>query len=138
MAKAASPVRLQKELMQAASSIGQRFHRSAAEQIEYWASLGRSVSKVVNPDNLLAVSAGLAQLKVVPVEAPNINPDDVFSALEKDREAGTLAASVARLDTRYQLSTTHPGQLERITSDGTATTGQFAMGKFIPMEDKQP
>ena len=35
MAKAASPVRLQDELMQAATVTGARLHRSAAEQIEY-------------------------------------------------------------------------------------------------------
>jgi hypothetical protein len=44
MAKAASPIRLQEELMQAAESTAKRFHRSTAEQIEYWADLGRSVS----------------------------------------------------------------------------------------------
>ncbi|WP_269617933.1 TA system antitoxin ParD family protein [Zhongshania sp. BJYM1] len=51
MAKAASPIRLQQDLMQAAESTAKRFHRSTAEQIEYWAELGRSVSSSINPGN---------------------------------------------------------------------------------------
>jgi hypothetical protein len=38
------PVRLQENLMQAAKLTGERFHRSTAEQIEYWADIGRKVS----------------------------------------------------------------------------------------------
>ncbi|MCB1936185.1 MAG: hypothetical protein KDF59_09600, partial [Nitrosomonas sp.] len=37
MAKSASPIRLQEELMKAAELTASRFHRSTAEQIEYWA-----------------------------------------------------------------------------------------------------
>ncbi len=39
MAKSASPIRLQEDLMQAAALTGERFHRSTAEQIEYWAEM---------------------------------------------------------------------------------------------------
>ncbi|MCK5666750.1 MAG: hypothetical protein KAI17_24840, partial [Thiotrichaceae bacterium] len=39
MAKALSPVRLQDDLMKAAKLTGDRFHRSTAEQIEYWADI---------------------------------------------------------------------------------------------------
>lgn len=49
MAKAASPVRLQKSLVDAATVAGQQFNRSTAEQIEYWADLGRRVAAVLDP-----------------------------------------------------------------------------------------
>ncbi|MCF8003822.1 MAG: ParD-like family protein [Chromatiaceae bacterium] len=39
MRKSASPIRLQEDLMQSASLAGSQLHRSAAEQIEYWAWL---------------------------------------------------------------------------------------------------
>ena len=135
MAKAASPIRLQEELMQAATTAGQRMHRSAAEQVEYWASIGRSVARVVDPDNLLAVSAGLAQLKVVPVEPPVIDPDDLFAALEQERKSGTLATSISGSAVRYQASATHPGQLEQINPDGSVLVGQFSMGIFTPLTE---
>jgi ParD-like antitoxin of type II ParDE toxin-antitoxin system len=45
MAKAASPIRLQTELMQQAEPTAKRFHRSSAEQIEYWADLGSAAGE---------------------------------------------------------------------------------------------
>ena len=132
MAKAASPVRLQQDLMQAASVAGERHHRSAAEQIEYWASIGRGVAKVLNPDSLLAVTTGLARLRIEPVVAPAVDPEAVFAALEGERQAGSLAAAVTTAAPRYQASAAHPGQLERIEADGRVTLGQFSNGVFIP------
>ena len=46
MVKATLPIRLQEDLMQSATTAGQRMHRSAAEQVEYWASIERSVARV--------------------------------------------------------------------------------------------
>ena len=138
MAKASSPVRLQAELMQAATTAGQRQHRSAAEQVEYWASLGRSVANSVDPDSLLAVSAGLSRLKIEPVEVSAIDPDDVFAALESEREAGTLVDSVTSSSVRYQISAKHPGYLEQIAADGKITTGQFSNGVFTPRAKSRP
>ena len=135
MVKAASPVRLQQDLMQAATVAGERQHRSAAEQIEYWASIGRSVGNQVDADSLLAISTGLARLKVEAVSAPTLNPDEVFAALEHEREAGTLASSVTNSPVRYQASTSHPGQLEQISTDGQVVVGQFSKGVFTPMAE---
>lgn len=88
MAKAVSPVRLQDNLMQAAKLTGDRFHRSTAEQIEYWADIGRKVSKVLDPDTLISISTGLTQLKVEPIYGKPIDPDDVFNLLETQRRQG--------------------------------------------------
>jgi len=131
--KSASSIRLQKELIQAATTEGQRMHRSAAEQIEYWATIGRSVARAVDPDSLLAVSAGLAQLKVIPIEPPVIDPEDVFAALELARKSGALVSSIGVTDVRYQASVAYPGQLERVSADGSIIVGQFSMGVFIPL-----
>ncbi len=52
MAKAASPVRLEKERMEAASRSGKRPHRSAPEQVEFWADIGRTMDALpVDPDD---------------------------------------------------------------------------------------
>ncbi|WP_254959113.1 ParD-like family protein [Cyanobium sp. Cruz CV13-4-11] len=50
-------MRLQRELMESAALVGARHQRSAAEQIEYWAALGRQVARVLDPDSLLDVAA---------------------------------------------------------------------------------
>lgn len=131
MVKAASPVRLEKELMEAASRSGERLHRSAAEQVEYWADIGRTVDASVTPDSLLEVATGLAQLKVERVVALPVDPDDVFALLERDRNSGRLAESVAGLGVRFQASRQYPGALERIDADGEITVGTFDNGEFI-------
>lgn len=134
MAKASSPVRLQDELMQAATVAGARLHRSAAEQVEYWASLGRQIAAFVDPDTLLKVGAGLARLKVEPTAAQPIDPDTVFAAVEADRHSGELSRKVTTAAIRYYASVTHPGYLERVDANGLHTIGTFQNGLFTPIE----
>ena len=130
MAKASSPVRLQDDLMQAASLTAKRFHRSAAEQIEYWAELGRSVSSTLDPDVLLSVVSGLTKIKTEPVYSPAIDPSDVFDALERERADDTLSNSVTKSASSYQASTKHPGYLEQVDTNGSITVGMFENGQF--------
>ena len=134
MAKSASPIRLQEELMRAATLTGERQHRSTAEQIEYWASIGRTAGKILNPDNLLAVVTGIAKVVVEPITANPLDPGDVFAALERDRNNGVLEDSVSSLGVRYQASSAHPGYLEQIESDGSITVGRFSEGTFTAKE----
>ena len=88
--------------MQAAINAGQLQHRSATEQIEYWAGIGRSLARIIDQDTLLEISAGLVRLKLEPVEPGMIVPEEVFSDLEHDRKAGKLPASVTTSPVRYQ------------------------------------
>lgn len=135
MTKASSPVRLEKGLMAAATLTGKQQHRSAVEQVEYWASLGRFVSKTLTPDNLLNILAGLAKLNIEPISTPSIDPNQVFANLERERNNGVLAISVTGSSVRYQASTTHPGLLEEISADGTIIKlGHFSNGVFIDAE----
>ncbi len=131
MAKAASPIRLQEELMQVAESTAKRFHRSTAEQVEYWADLGRKVSSTLDPDVLLAINLGLTVIKTEPIFSDPVDPDRVFKSLEKERETGLLSAAVTHSAIRYQASTEHPGYLEKIDACNNITTGQFEGGQFI-------
>jgi len=133
MAKAASPIRLQKELMQAAEVTAKRYHRSTAEQVEYWADLGRSVSSTLNPDVLLSITSGLATIKTEPVFSVPIDADSVFQSLESDRKSGKLSSTLTTSSIRYQASITYPGYLERIDPDNNMTIGQFENGKFIEL-----
>ncbi len=134
MAKAASPIRLQQSLMKAAAQTGARFHRSTAEQVEYWADLGRRVSSVLDPDSLLSVISGLARVQVEPIYGQAVSPDAVFEELEQQRKQGTLSEAITGNTLRYQASSTHPGYLEQITPEGTIKVGQFQNGQFVPAE----
>lgn len=138
MAKSASPIRLQEDLMQAAALTGERFHRSTAEQIEYWAEMGRNISRMLDPDDLLSISAGLAKIKVEPVYSEPLNPDEIFQSLEAERTSGILPQTVTSSPIKYQASLAHPGYLEQIHPDGAIKTGKFQGGKFIEMNEKSP
>ncbi len=131
MAKAASPIRLQEDLMQAAELTAKRFHRSKAEQIEYWAELGRSVASTLDPDVLLSIASGLVKINVEPVHSKPIKPDEVFLALENERKKGTLPTTVTHSAIKYQASISHLGYLERIDKKGESTIGEFKDGQFI-------
>ena len=134
MAKSASPIRLQAELMQVAASTAKRFHRSTAEQIEYWADLGRTVASTLDPDVLLSVASGLTLIKTEAVISEPIDPAVVFQALEDNREEGVLQKSITCSTVRYQSSTTYLGYLEKIDLNGNATVGQFENGQFIELD----
>lgn len=135
MPKAASPVRLQEELMESARVSGSVQHRSAAEQIEYWADIGRKVSKTIDPDTLLAVEAGLVRIVVEQVQSEPVDTESVFAALDADRKSGKLASAVAENSPiRYQASKTRPGLLEQVDSEGNSAVGQFIDGEFVPAE----
>ena len=135
MPKSASPVRLQQELMQSATLAGARHHRSAAEQIEYWATLGRQVAGVLDPDKLLDVLSGLAAVRVEPVTTAAVAPEQAFAALEQQRRSGQLSRAVSSAALRYQACTAHPGFLEEIASDGRRRLGQFRHGMFEPVKE---
>ena len=137
MAKAASPIRLQDELMQAAALTAERFHRSTAEQIEYWAEMGRNVDHMLNPDDLLAISAGLAKITVEPVTSEPVDPVGIFQSLENDRASGMLPQTVTGSVLKYQASLAYPGYLERIHPNGRIQTGKFQGGEFIAIDASQ-
>ena len=134
MAKASSPVRLDKDLMSAATEMSSLFNRSAAEQVEYWADLGGKVSKVLDPEVLLEVSAGLRTLKVEDTAPVSIDPDAVFDALDQERESGALSQAIAANSVRYQASLLHQGYLEQVHPDGSIVVGQFVEGEFEPLQ----
>jgi len=134
MAKSASPVRLQDDLMRRAALAGARYHRSAAQQIEYWAALGQEVAALLDPDLLLDLKAGLVRLRVEPVRAAAVAPESVFASLDAQRPSGSLAASVSTGPWRYQACPHRPGLLERIDNDGNRTAGTFADGVFQPCD----
>ncbi|HEX4842410.1 MAG TPA: hypothetical protein VFV57_01970 [Limnobacter sp.] len=133
MAKAASPIRLQSALMENASVMGKLNHRSAAEQIEYWASIGQQVESLLNPQTLLELKAGLLQIRLEQVQTEAISPATVFANLAMQRSTGELPMAVASEGVRYQASTQHPGYLEKIDASGKIRVGQFENGKFKPV-----
>ncbi|MFT6028601.1 MAG: hypothetical protein ACI8O8_000326 [Oleiphilaceae bacterium] len=128
-------IRLENSLMIAAKNAAVVHKRTAVEQIEYWAELGRNVSRFVDPEALIACSSGLAELKVEKIDAKPVNPMDVFNNLELKRNSGELTKSITTTSFRYKASEHHPGMLERVEVDGKVKVGTFKDGVFKAMKD---
>ncbi len=136
MAKNASPMRLEKALVQAAALAGESCKRSTAGQIEYWAEIGRAVERILDPEAIIAVQSGLARVILEPTAAEPIASEVVFDRLEADRNHDALASRVNAMpisQPRYQASHVRPGLLEQVATDGSITLGHFAEGRFIPV-----
>ena len=129
-----SPLRLDRQLVKAASAVAGLFKRTTPRQIEYWAELGRAVEKEVDPDTIIALREGLVHLRVETVVSTPITSEDVFNALESDRSHRVLSDRVSSAKTIYQACQSAPGFLEQIQPDGTVTIGRFHDGKFKPTQ----
>ena len=132
MAKAQSPVRLRQDLMTTAATTGTLFNRSATEQVEYWATIGRKVQNLIGADTLLDVQSGALNLCIEEAKSVRVDPEDVFAAMDRDNATGALAASLSEGQVRYQASQASPGLLEQINADGSVIVGTFSGGKFTP------
>lgn len=128
------PMRLDLELVQAANAVAERQKRSVPRQIEYWAELGRSVERILDPETLIAIQEGLAKLVVEMAPSAPVSSADVFSDLNKSRADGTLTTFVSSAPVCYQASSSTPGLLEQIHADGTKILGRFSSGEFVPTE----
>lgn len=128
-------IRLENSLMLAAKNAAVVNKRTAVEQIEYWAELGRNVARYVDSEALIACSSGLAELKVEKIDASPVNPMDVFNILEVKRQSGELADSITSSTYRFQASDDYPGMLERIDNKGKIKVGTFKNGVFKAMKE---
>ncbi len=127
----ASPLRLSAELVEAAERAGLVQKRSVPKQIEFWATLGRALEKVIDHADVYAVTQGLKKIRVEPVDSVSVRPEEVFDALEKSRNDGSLAAKVTGAPVYYEASQRRPGLLDQVDkATGERRTGRFHNGDF--------
>lgn len=132
MAKSNSPIRLDAELMNQAKLAGAVNRRSQAEQIEYWASIGRSVAKLIDPETLVRIKSGVTSIALEDRNNGPVDPDDVFQTMSLEQSSGSLKEKLTTSSVRYQASDTHSGFLEQIDSKGNVVVGSFVNGTFTP------
>lgn len=123
------PVKLSDELVDDARAVTSFSHRSIAGQIEFWASLGKSIEPLLRGDMAIA-------LQMSGAERP-------------------LSAAIAEIDTRrgrkrlmnvlnarpfphYLPIEGQPQLIRRIAEDGSETVGRFEGRDFVPVDgDRQ-
>jgi len=126
-----TPIRLDENLVHEAKLEGRPLKRSAPNQIEYWAEIGRQVENLISPNELLAITQGFAQLHIEDTPTQPVKPGKVFKAVDQDRAAGMLANKVTQSAIYYEASQTQPNMLDRVDASGFRETGHFRNGQFI-------
>lgn len=122
MATPAKSVRIDQDLVDAAASMAARTHRSTAEQINYWAAVGRRVTAATGVDQrrLDLVVSGQAQFSTL-TESERVIAHARVDANIEQRAATTSLAELARLDGVTTVTMDDDGALVQISPDGTTT-----------------
>lgn len=129
-----APMRLDSQLVELAKQKGRLYKRNARNQLEFWAELGRSVEKHINPEMIVAVNEGLLQLELKPVKTSPVSSEKVFSQLNNKNRPENFLMNAAESRPVYQTSQKQPGALEKIMPDGSVLTGRFIEGEFHPFD----
>jgi hypothetical protein len=128
---ATKSIRLNTDLIFQAQSASAVQCRSIPNQVEYWATLGRIISSVIDIEDAFAILQGLKKLRVEPAQTISIDSDTVFNNLEADRAKGFVDKPITSAPFYFEASQKMPGLLDRVDSlTGERKTGKFTDGKF--------
>jgi hypothetical protein len=125
-----SALRLDPDLVHEAEMEGLLHKRTTPKQIEYWAEIGKKISEMVSPEDLMAVAQGMAQLEVKHKTSYPLDVDAVFARVEEERASGYLTEKVTGAKVSYEADPNTPGVLIRINADGSRGHGYFKNGVF--------
>jgi hypothetical protein len=120
------PVKLSDALVLDARLTAEIAQRSIAGQIEFWASLGRAVEKLLRGREVLALR------KTDATRPLSECLESVDSPEGRKRVADYLDS---RAFPHYEAAPGRPGLLVRIDADGTQTVGRFVNRRFEPSPD---
>lgn len=126
-----TPLRVKDRLFQEAEAEGALMNRSTAKQVEFWAQLGKILSHSISNDDILALMQGIARVQIEFPKAVRIDPQQVFTAVDKASQSGDLEPQITRDGVYYEASTRYPGLLDEVRPDGSRRSGHFSDGKFI-------
>ncbi|WP_108665941.1 TA system antitoxin ParD family protein [Euzebya rosea] len=120
----AKSVRINSDLVDAAEAAALRAHRSTAEQVNYWAAVGRRVTAATGVDQrrLDAVVAGAGQFDDLSADERVIAHARIDANIER-AVAMTPLAEMARADGVTTVTVDESGHLVWTAPDGTVSNG---------------
>ncbi len=125
-------IRLNEQLITEAKRAGALQHRTAPNQVEFWATLGRMMSSILRMEDVLAIMQGLKKINIESIESTSVDSDSVFADLEADRANGFKNTPVTNAPFFFEVSLSTPGLLDKVnTETGERETGKFENGNFI-------
>ena len=117
------PLRIDGDLINEAKVSSQIFHRSIAQQVEHWASLGRVLEKVLTVSSVA---------KVKSLNRPVALERVLAGARSVAGKKKTLALLARKKGPLYGTKQGRPRVLLQYQPDGTTVAGRMVQGKFIP------
>ena len=118
----ARSVRISAAIVDAAAALAEDAHRSVAEQVNYWASVGRRVTSATGVDQrrLDRVVSGEASFSTLSDEERIIAHARIDADIEQRAQSAPLA-ELARLDGVTTVTMDDDGGLIATSPDGTIT-----------------
>ncbi|MHB8817302.1 MAG: TA system antitoxin ParD family protein [Steroidobacteraceae bacterium] len=116
------PVKLSDNLVLDARLAGEVVERSIAGQVEFWARLGRSVDRLLEGQQVMALcrNAGTRPLS------------ELLATVDAPEGRKRLAAYLETLPfPHFRAHPGRPGLLEKIDENGTRIVGRFINRKFV-------
>ncbi len=127
-------IRLDSDLISQASMEASLNKRSVPKQIEYWAELGRMVSKVLNIYDVLGLLQGTKKLKVEDMETDLPSLKELLEVIDSDPDPREGIPEFKNLSVIYEANEKNNKSLDQINiATGERQTGNFRNGKFIPV-----
>ena len=112
-------------IVQDARLVGAMAHRSIAEQIEFWAQLGRAIDSLIEGNHTLALHRA-AQARPL---------SECLASVDSDEGRQRVRAYLASQPfPHYEPAPGSQGLLVRIEEDGTRTLGRFVDREFRAFE----
>jgi hypothetical protein len=134
-------VKLSDELVAAAKAAAALSHRSTASQIEFWATLGKSIDGTLTAHQagelVRSVREPAGQYRTLQTPLPAALAQALREALSPEGRATLATELAASPNPRYGTSPALPGCLIRFNSDGTRTVGRWVNDDFEPLPEAQ-
>ena len=117
---ASVPTRVSADIAAAAAAVGAAEHRSAAEQINYWARVGMQLERATSVDHrrILAVAAGTEQARTLTAEE-RIAARALIDVRIQSLASITSFGEQARARGETTVSLDDEGRIVEIAPDGT-------------------
>jgi hypothetical protein len=122
------PVKLSDEMILEARVTGAAMGRSIAGQVEFWASLGQAMERVMN-----GAAAASARRR-----SSAMSLSESIESVNQPKGQKQLTAYLeSRTYPRFVADPVEQGVFNREDADGTRTVGRFVGRKFVTLRDKR-
>ena len=74
---------------------------------------------------------GIAEVRVEIAESKPVNPEQIFTEVDKASKSGQLGQKITRSTLFYEASVTRSGMLDQVMPDGSRRSGSFSNGLFL-------